>query len=168
MKRILKVACIFFVVGAIILLVSSIQKSYENKEYYKHNLMKYLVSANNIVTIIVQTDEDDADYGKLYSSLFNRLDRIERFISTSNRYIGFDYSTSIFSYIEGEMYNHPEDNMISDEEMEYVMYLNTEMSNLIADIRSLEIEEKEDYEVNSDLSIDEINGFIKRFEYEFE
>ncbi len=92
MNRIWKVACILFAIGFTFVLAGSIEKSNENEEYYKHNLMKYIVSANEIVTIIIRSDETEADYEGLYNSLLNRIDRIERFINASSRYIGFEFS----------------------------------------------------------------------------
>lgn len=167
MNRLWKVACILFSIGFLVLAIGNCIRINENEAYYKQELMDYIVSANDIVIIIAQIDADEADYKKLYNDLLERLDRIEKFIYHSNKYLGFNFGTRVFSSISSDLYKHFDDGVISDDEIEYINTLNIKLTNFANGIGSENVDD-EDYDVNLNLSIEDIHSYIRKLEYEFE
>lgn len=167
MNRIWKAAGIFIVIILILSFIGNSIEVNEREEYYKEELMRLIVSANDILTIIVQNDPELVDQISLYNTLIRKFDRIKMFMSHSNQYLVVDFQPRVFSSIYIELKTHLEDGVISSSEIDYLKSLKSAMSDLIGEIRNKE-NEWDDHRVDLTLSIEEINGSMWNLKRDFE
>jgi hypothetical protein len=167
MKRIWKAVGVFVVIILVLSFIGNIIEVNEREEYYKEELMRLIVSANDILTIIVQNHPESVDYISLYHTLIRKFDRINMFINHSNNYLVVDFKPMVFYTINRELNTHLEDDVISSSEMDYLKSLKSIMSDLIGELRDRE-NEWDVHSVDLDLRIEEIHDSMWDLEYEFQ
>lgn len=157
MKKITKGIIIVIAFCFIAMLTNEYIDDKKDERYYRETLYKYLVSTNDILELIVERDDSVATFSKLYHDLDNRMDRIVMFINNSDNYLDMGYQPVFFIKITHIVGSHYKNGVIDPIEIETIVVLNEELSDLIDEIG---IED----EVDHSLSLSEIHERIKIFE----